>query len=327
MNNRAIFDEAIKLHRAGYSVLPLKADGSKSPWYQWKQYKQIRISEGKLFELINSRACGLSIIGGESSGGVECLDFDRHNPNDPDLFTTFQKLAGKLLEGLPIVSSPSRGVKVFWRYNPSYNKQSMPLAVNEDGTSTLIELLSHKINLVPHGDPKAHASGKPYTYLQGHLVDCPTIGLCHRCELISLAESLSIGVIKKEVKPIEYDQPTVGKVTGTYFYHSLWASLTSWEDLLEPMGWEYKGGGFWCRPDKHNGISGQSSDHVFTCYSSNAQPLKQQSYNKYELLKTLYYNGNKDLANHYIYGKTERLIEYVHPIWHDTNSFLERDSQ
>lgn len=325
MNRKSVLCEALKLYKAGYSVLPVKADGSKSPWYAWKPYKESRLTEGKLFELINNRSCGLSVLGGESSGGLECLDFDRHKADDPDLFTKFKERSKSLLDGLPIVSSPSNGVKVFWRYNPSYHKQSLPLAVSSDGTSTLIELLSGKINLVPNGDPKAHKSGKPYTYLQGHLVDTPVIGLCRRCELISLAESLSIGIVRKDVPKLEFDEHVEVKVTGSFFYHSLWSALTSWDDLLEPFGWSYEGGGRWCRPDKDNGTSGQSSDYVFTCYSSNAQPLTQRSYNKYELLRTLFFNGDTEKTNKYVYGKVGHLIDYVHPVCLESKSFLERE--
>lgn len=106
----------------------------------------------------------------------------------------------------------------------------------------------------------------------------------------------------------------------------------SWEDILEPHGWEYVGGGKWKRPD--NGIEpshdyqATTNEHVFYCFSSNAAPFeKEGAYNKCTTAAYLNYNGDMTAFKRYYLERN-----YIHNLstdelrWNKTNEANEIDS-
>src|SRR5689334_10028913 len=72
-------EEALRLHRADFCVIPIALDGTMRPWLPaWKGYKERRPTEDEVRGWFCGRHPGLGVIGGAVSGGLEALDFDNH---------------------------------------------------------------------------------------------------------------------------------------------------------------------------------------------------------------------------------------------------------
>src|SRR5262245_19640591 len=108
-----ILEAAAQYTRAGLSVIPIRADGSKRPALPtWKEFQQRLATEDELARWFGGQdEVGIAVLGGD---GLEILDFDR-----PGLFEQFQELVEELAPGLvgrlPRVETPSGGVHVYYR--------------------------------------------------------------------------------------------------------------------------------------------------------------------------------------------------------------------
>src|SRR5262245_27245919 len=88
-----VLQAALAYVRAGLSVIPILADGSKAPEGRllpklpkgpngklvasWDPYKERLPTEAELQRWFQNGRLGLAVIGGRVSGGLECADFDR----------------------------------------------------------------------------------------------------------------------------------------------------------------------------------------------------------------------------------------------------------
>src|SRR5262245_13718779 len=71
-------DAALAYLRAGLTVIPIKADGSKAPAVStWKEYATALPSEAAVRSWWREGTAGIGVVGGAVSGNLECLDFDR----------------------------------------------------------------------------------------------------------------------------------------------------------------------------------------------------------------------------------------------------------
>lgn len=74
----AVLDAAVEAARAGLSVMPIRADGSKAPVRkEWTSLQRKPLTEDQIRSAFAAdHRYGLAVIAGEISGGVEVLDFD-----------------------------------------------------------------------------------------------------------------------------------------------------------------------------------------------------------------------------------------------------------
>ena len=99
-------EHALRLSRAGLSVLPIACDGTKQPLpgHPWKHLQSQIPSEPEIRRMFAGKK-GIAIINGKVSGNLETLDIDA-----PELVEPFEsavrELAPGLLERLPTVASP-----------------------------------------------------------------------------------------------------------------------------------------------------------------------------------------------------------------------------
>ena len=73
MNN--ILQTALRCTEQGYSVIPLRADGSKQPAIAWTPYQVRRATEDEVRYWFNADA-RLGIVSGKVSGNLLVIDFD-----------------------------------------------------------------------------------------------------------------------------------------------------------------------------------------------------------------------------------------------------------
>jgi hypothetical protein len=135
----SVFAEAQRLVAAGVSVISIAADGTKRPVVSWKDFQNRRPTAGELQRGFASAPCGLAIVGGDGSGGLEVLDFDATEIFDP-WRAIVEELAPGLLERLPLTQTPSAGRHVPYRCAIVEGNQKLARGLNAEGRpETLIE--------------------------------------------------------------------------------------------------------------------------------------------------------------------------------------------
>src|SRR5438552_13713224 len=130
-------DTALRLAASGLSVIPIRCDGSKKPaCWAWAEY-QTRIPTGtEIGELFRGR-CGLGIVAGDESGGLEVLDIESDAPF-PEFCELVREHDPALLDALPHVGTPSGGHHLFYRCDEIDTNQKLADKVGADGKPSVI---------------------------------------------------------------------------------------------------------------------------------------------------------------------------------------------
>jgi Bifunctional DNA primase/polymerase, N-terminal len=72
-----LYETAMTAQQIGMNVIPVRADGSKSPALNnWRMYQQRRVTPGEIHQWFRSPKCGLAVVTGTISGNLEALDID-----------------------------------------------------------------------------------------------------------------------------------------------------------------------------------------------------------------------------------------------------------
>ena len=279
---------AKRFSKEGLCILPLRCDGSKSPRIKWGRYHWNEIAD----YFCPPNSCGIGILCGERSGGLEVLDFDH-----PQAFPEWAaKIDPALLAVLTIIATPSNGRHIYYRC-PTIDR-NMVLARDVSG-DVYIETRGEGGMVVAPGSPlSVHNTEKPYTLLQGNLYDPPFIIPDERAGLLEQARLLNRYKQRKpEMVARKIDRKRIRKgLPGDWFNE-----YAEWEQILEPMGWEieYTAGNvtYWRKPRsthrKHHATTGFNGIDVLHCFSTNAPPFQEgQSYNKFAAYTLLWHNGD-----------------------------------
>lgn len=88
---------ALRLYESGFSIIPIKTDGSKEPsLLTWKPYQERQPTEAEMRMWFgNGQRLGIAIIGGAVSGNLEILDHDA-----PELIAEWRALVEETAPGL-----------------------------------------------------------------------------------------------------------------------------------------------------------------------------------------------------------------------------------
>lgn len=317
-------EAALACRRAGLSVIPIAPDGTKAPAWQllpavqteyddrprhsWKGFQTRLATEDEIgfwFSLPWGSPCGLAVIGGAISGGLEIIDFDT-----ADLFQPWsawvQEAAPGLLERLVLIQTPRPGVHVYSRSQSAEGNQKLAVAhsLDDKGQPTFKTLIETRGEggyvLVPPSPSLCHPSGRPYILMTGRgLTDVPTISVEERRILFEAARRFDQTPLAPSrpvaVRPARPQTPQ-GNRPGDHFN-----ARASWEEVLEPHGWvcvsvDATGLEHWRRPGKTQGTSatvnyaGADLLHVF---SQNASPFEAgHSYSKFSAFALLQHHGD-----------------------------------
>ncbi len=172
----SVLDRARAYVAAGFSVCPIRADGSKAPAVAWKAYQQRRAAEAELYLWFWGGQHGLAIVCGAVSRNLEVIDFDD--------FVTFQRWAarigGSVLQRYPIIATPAGGRHVYCRL-PRPPQGNRKLACAATG-KTLIETRGEGGYVLAPGCPGwCHPSGREYVQVSGpDLLDMGHVTECAR---------------------------------------------------------------------------------------------------------------------------------------------------
>ena len=159
---------------AGLSVIPIKTDGSKAPAVSWKPYQKRLPTDQELQQWFGAdQPVGMAVVCGGVSGNLEVLDFD-----EPGLFEEHSRALagwglGRLLEGLPVVETPSGGRHVYYRVSGKV-AGSQQLAKTRGGKIRIETRGEGGCAIAPPSPAECHPDKRPYRLLSGELCNIPT---------------------------------------------------------------------------------------------------------------------------------------------------------
>lgn len=226
---------AVQYATAGLSVIPIRQDGSKAPAVKsWKKFQTTAASTDEIPRLFD-RPCGIAVIGGAVSGGLEILDIEAAAPAD-DLLAMIGEAAPGLLDRLPRVATPSGGLHLFYRC-PGHVAGNQKLAEEDDEKGRARVLIETRgeggyVLTYPSGR-SCHLAGKPYELQHGKLSAIPEITPNHREVLLACARSFNSHVPRgrPESTPRNGDLVASGRPGDRY------SASANVVDLLERHGW------------------------------------------------------------------------------------------
>jgi hypothetical protein len=299
--------------RAGYSVIPVKADGTKAPAVPWKEYQHRQPDDNELTNWFARDDYGIGLVQGAVSGNAELLDIETGAVEE---FLRASDNAGysSLVSRCVQVRTPSGGLHLYYRLEtpPEGNQK---LARWKDAT-TKIETRGEGGQALAAGNPgRCHSSGNPYRLLEGSpgFGNVPVITQEERAALFAIARSTNEFMGPELHRPRTTDPKpgiTDGKKPGDDYNERATQSMV--RDLLLRHGWQisHECGGvdYLVRPGKNTRdghsatLGGVDNPNVFYNFSSSAHPFDENhAYQPFSLYALLVHAGDfnaaaKDLA-------------------------------
>ena len=313
---RSILHFARQYVLAGFSIIPIRTDGSKAAAKPWKKY-QIRVpNDNELRDWFGDRQVhGIALVGGAVSGNLEVLDIDDRSLVKP-FEDALREHAPNLLDQLTRVKTPNGRHYAYRHGGEVQGNQKLALdAPTETGgaAKTLIETRGQGGYVVAPKSPKScHPSGKRYVRIAGpKFSQLKTISAKDRLRLLTIARGFNryvetiaaeTGNTKERIN-IDTSRP------GDDFNQN-----AEWDEVLEPHGWKCVGDSgdirYWRRPGKAEsgwsattGLSSESGRDLLCVFSSNAAPFRGAStsspcstHSKFDAFALLNCKGDHGLA-------------------------------
>lgn len=317
-----ILTAALDLAAAGYSVLPIRADGSKAPAVtEWKSHTTTAADENRVRAWFTRPGYGLAVVQGAVSGHAELTELEGRAANrlgelaqlaaDTGLTDLWDRLTHGWLE-----MSPSGGFHFHYRVDgpvPGNTKLARRPSTPDELAATpgarvqvLAETRGEGGYVVVAPTPGTHhPTGRPWVRLAGGPTTAPTLTVDERDALHRLLRTLDqtptptpAPTAPPRPAPAPRD-PADGITPGDDY-----EARVDWADILTPHGWTIattRGRTrYWTRPGKQFGISattGHADDrdrlYVFTS-STEFEP--ETPYTKLGALTVLEYHGDHSSA-------------------------------
>lgn len=304
MNN--ILDTALELHTLGYSVIPIRSDGSKVPALPtWKQHTQERANEAIIRAWFDQSDHDLGVIQGAVSGGAELTEIEGRAATE---LPALRALAhdsglGNLWDTIThgwVEMSPSGGFHFHYRVTGTTVPGNLKLARAADKL-VLAETRGEGGQVVV-APSRHHASGKPWLRLAGGPATAPVLTAEQRDAFHTLLRTLDVAPPPPAAtsnRPVTPRDPADGITPGDDYENKV-----DWTDILVPHGWTHvttRGRTrYWRRPGKTDGLSattGHADDRDrFYCFSSSTEFSMETPYTKLGALAVLEHGGDHSTA-------------------------------
>ena len=247
-------DAARNYIAAGFSVVPIRRDGSKAPAWEvlprvwdegrnkatWKPLAERLPTAAEVEAWFGGAApCGIGLIGGAVSGALETLDFDREAA---DIFPAWWALVEEerpgLVARLAVSRTPRQPAGYHVRYRcpdediPGNTKLAIdPAAPGAD--RVLIETRGEGGYALAPGSPsECHSEHREYVQLSGPFIP-PVISPDERETLLRCARSFN-----REIKTFPQQRGLDLRPGEDYDRRG-----PDWAEILEPAGWRCASGG------------------------------------------------------------------------------------
>ncbi len=291
---------ALALFDAGITTIPIALDGSKRPiglWAEWIEKPPAR----QQTELMFKKPCGLAVLCGPTSGGLECIDFDQ-----PGYFDNFKDLLNDispgLIDKLVCIQTPrGDGFHLYYRTTATQGNQKLAFLMVGGKKQTAVETRGKGgYAIIPPSPAEAHPSKRTYKHVGGPtLINVQSITDEERDILLDCARSLNL--VAEEHPEERKHAAAAPLVEGEELTPGQdFERRGDWHDLLKRNGWTViRNRGevtHWQRPGKDGkGISattGHCGDKLYV-FSSNAAPFNSERvYNKFGAYALLECGGN-----------------------------------
>jgi putative DNA primase/helicase len=278
----ATLEAALAYVKAGLSVLPVRADGSKTPAIsRWKEYQQRLPTEPELEGWFGKKHLGIGVICGKISSGLELIDFDAEAETIyPAWVELVEAEVTGLVNRLCVVKTP-KGYHVRYRCaTPIPGNTKLAMTAGKP-VEVLIETRGEGGYGIAPGSPiECHDSRIPYEHRSGpKLSQVETITPDEREILIRCARSFDRSV-EAEPRHVNGDQAQGVSPGDDYSTRG-----PDWSEILGPHGWacarELGHARYWRRPGKvgagwsaTTGVCTNCKAHDLLCvFSTNAPPF------------------------------------------------------
>jgi len=302
------FDLATRYIRAGLSVFPVRADGSKAPALPWSEYRTRTASEDEVRRWWpRDGKNGIGVVCGAISCGLAVLDFEEESAYSRWEVAARAAGLGAIIDGAPLAATGGGGRHLYLRVADGVTHT---IAARDAAGQVLVEVRREGHYVVAPGSPPAtHTSGEAYRWIHEgwalhHVHGGDTgISLDDFTQMWDAARALDAS----PVKPARAAPPTAPRTVSGTRPGDDYNARAQWSDVLGPHGWRVAQVGadgvtYWTRPGKDAGVSattgrceseaGTELLHVFT---SNAAPFDADgNYSKYAAYTLL--NHNRDFG-------------------------------
>lgn len=300
---------------AGFSIIPIRADGSKRPLVEWQQYQHRLPTREEVDRwFADDKKVGVAVICGAVSGNVEMTEIealaaDRNTMESIELACESHGVLDVwrlLLYGGYSERSPSGGVHLIYRLADNLVPGNTKIA----RTAELVVLAETRgeggYTIVAPSGPEVHRDSKPWVELFSSVIgEVPTITWEQRKRL---HEAIRWRLDKSPEMP-EFTTLPPRPIT-IYDPDRLtpgddFAQQTDWSDILAPHGWtlvSQRGQErFWARPGKDpkerawsasTGYNGEA-DRLYVWSTSTPFPI-ETPLNKFHVYT--YYNHGGDYS-------------------------------
>lgn len=302
---------ALRFLAQGISVVPTANDGSKRPAFSWERFQRELPIADELLMWFKDGVDGIGVITGAVSGNLEMLELEGRAvaekmhleiaeiANNSGLGDLWQRLNSGYVE-----LTPSGGLHWLYRVSdgtlPGNTKLARKPGEN-GGVDVWAETRSEGgFTITAPSGGSTHPSGGAWTLIGGSIETIPTITMAERSALHDI-----FAMFDEMPKAEIMRQEVVAKHDGTLSPGDDYNARTTWEELLQPLGWTvvYRKGEstVWRRPGKNEGISATTNfngNDKFYVFSTSTQFDAETSYSKFAFYATIKHGGDfKAAAN------------------------------
>ena len=306
-----VLETALTLHKAGLSVVPVKADGTKRPNGTWKQYTNSRATLEEIHTWFDQPGQGVGIVTGNISGGLEMLEVEgRVATRIPELKELAHNSGlGPLWERLTagwFELSPSGGYHWFYRLDGTVpGNTKLAQAPNKETTAETRGEGGFVVTAPSNGT--VHPTGRPWALLAGGPHTIPTITMAEREALhavfAQLNEYTPETAQQDTLDATGLDQALKGDGPGIYADGASpgddYEKKTDWSQILTGWTLVFTRGNtrYWRRPGKtdpgFSATTGHADDrdrlYVFTTSTEFEAEIPYTKFGAYALL---HHQGN-----------------------------------
>ncbi|WP_334168841.1 phage/plasmid primase, P4 family [Timonella senegalensis] len=303
-------DTALHLAALGYSVLPIKTDGTKAPILKkWTQYTTTPADEATIRAWFTDTTYDLGIIQGQVSGNAELTEIEGRAADCLAELTELATASGlkdlwtKITTGW-LEQSPSGGLHFHYRLAGMDVPGNQKIAKDADKL-VLAETRGEGGQVVAYPS-RHHTNGRTWTRLLGGPDTAPPLTLEERDAFHSILRTLDQTPPPPAPTPRTHElSDWVGGITpGDDF-----EAKTDWADILEGWTFVFQRGDtkYWRRPGKNDGISattGHADDrNRFYAFTSSTEFEQQEAYTKFGAYALLNHAGDHSAAAKHLYAK------------------------
>jgi hypothetical protein len=301
---------ALRFLNEGISVVPVADDGSKRPALSWQRYQEQLPTADEVLAWFKDDVQGIGVITGAVSGNLEMLELEGRAvaqkmhleiaeiASSSGLSDLWNRLNGGYVE-----MTPSGGLHWLYRVNETIggNTKLARKPGENGGVDVWAETRSEGGFTItaPSGGP-THPSGGSWVLIGGSIETIPHISISERAALHNI-----FAMFDEMPKAESIQQEVVAKHDGVLTAGDDYNTRTTWEELLQPLGWSvvYRKGEatVWRRPGKSEGISATTNfngNDKFYVFSTSTQFEAETSYSKFAFYALTRHNGDfKAAAN------------------------------